>query len=40
MPTFILVKSNTWNIEGAINNLGSKASTTGCMEKRKGKAES
>lgn len=29
--TFILVKSITWNIGGAINNLGSKASTTGCM---------
>jgi len=25
----------TWNIGAAINNLGSKASTTGCMEKRK-----
>lgn len=37
MPTFILVKSSTWNIEGAINNLGSKASTTGCMEKREKK---
>lgn len=33
--TFILVKSITWNIEGAINNLGSKASTTGFMEEMK-----
>jgi len=29
LRTFILVKSITWNIEGAINSLGSKASTTG-----------
>lgn len=29
--TFISVKSNTWKIAGATSNLGSKASTTGCM---------
>lgn len=37
MPTFILVKSIGWHIGGDINNLGSKASTTGCREKRKTK---
>jgi len=33
--TFILEKSITWNIEGAIKSLGSKASTTGFMEQKK-----
>lgn len=32
--TLIFVKSKTWDMEGATNNLGSKASTTGCMKYR------
>lgn len=38
IDTLTLVKSITWDIEGATNNLGSKASTTGCYENPKDKS--
>lgn len=37
MNTFIQVKSNVWNIGGETNNLGSKASTTGCTKAKTNK---